>query len=158
MPMIKLQSSDGDLFDIDVEVAKCSGTIKMMLEHCGIDGECDEGAVVPLPNVNSPTLKRIVEWFNYHKGDALAMDANLDDKDQGSIVYNISPWDANFLTVELSTLYELTLAANYLDIKGLLNITCLTIAEKIKGKSAAEIKTTFNIKNDFVPAEGAEEE
>jgi len=32
MPMIKLQSSDGEIFDVDVEIAKASNTIKAMIE------------------------------------------------------------------------------------------------------------------------------
>ena len=32
MPMIKLQSSDGEVFDVDVEIAKASNTIKTMIE------------------------------------------------------------------------------------------------------------------------------
>jgi S-phase kinase-associated protein 1 len=45
------------------------------------------------------------------------------------------------------------LAANYLDIKPLLNLGCKTVANLIKGKSVEEIRTTFNIKNDFTPEE-----
>lgn len=32
MPVIKLQSSDGEVFEVDVEIAKASNTIKTMIE------------------------------------------------------------------------------------------------------------------------------
>ena len=39
MPSIKLQSSDGEVFPVDVEIAKQSVTIKTMLEDLGMDEE-----------------------------------------------------------------------------------------------------------------------
>jgi len=47
------------------------------------------------------------------------------------------------------------MAANYLDIKSLLDLGCAKIATLIKGKSPEEIRKTFNIINDFTPEEEA---
>jgi len=40
-----------------------------------------------------------------------------------------------------------------LDIKSMLDLTCKTVAKMITGKTPEEIRATFNIKNDFTPAE-----
>ncbi|KAM0039044.1 putative SKP1/BTB/POZ domain superfamily, SKP1 component, dimerization [Helianthus debilis subsp. tardiflorus] len=45
------------------------------------------------------------------------------------------------------------MAANYLNIKSLLDLTCKTVADMVKGKSTKEIRKMFNIKNDFTPEE-----
>ena len=66
---------------------------------------------------------------------------------------DIAEWDAEFCKVDQGTLFELILAANYLDIKVLLDLTCKTVANMIKGKTPEEIRKTFNIKNDFTPEE-----
>ena len=52
--------------------------------------------------------------------------------------------------------FELILAANYLDIKALLDLTCAKVASTIKGKSPEEIRTQFNISSDFTPEEEAQ--
>jgi len=63
----------------------------------------------------------------------------------------VGEWDANFVDLPQETLFELILAANYMDIKPLLDLACAKVASMIKGKKPEEIRKTFNIANDFTP-------
>lgn len=112
-------------------------------------GDDDEEAI-PLPNVNATILKKVIQWCTHHKDDSPPPE---DDENREKVTDDISTWDMEFLKVDQGTLFELILAANYLDIKGLLDISCKTVANMVKGKSPEEIRKTFNIKNDFTPAE-----
>ena len=47
--------------------------------------------------------------------------------------------------MDLSTLFDLILSANFLNIASLLDITCAAVAEQIKGKSPEQIRETFGI-------------
>ncbi|KAH2641999.1 hypothetical protein KXW54_002147 [Aspergillus fumigatus] len=87
-------------------------------------GESDEA--IPIPNVNEVVLKKTTD---------------------------IDEWDQKFMQVDQEMLFEIILAANYLDIKALLDVGCKTVANMIKGKSPEEIRKTFNIQNDFTPEE-----
>lgn len=148
MPSIKLQSCDNEIFVVDYEVAKCSATIKTMVEDLGLEDGDEE--IVPLPNVNSAILRKVIQWATYHKDDPPMPE---DEENKEKRTDDISSWDSDFLKVDQGTLFELILAANYLDIKGLLDVTCKTVANMIKGKTPEEIRKTFNIKNDFSPNE-----
>jgi S-phase kinase-associated protein 1 len=68
----------------------------------------------------------------------------------------VQQWYADYVNVEQGLLFELILAANYMDIKPLLDLTCATVASMIKGKTPEEIRTTFNIVNDLSPEEEAQ--
>lgn len=92
-----------------------------------------------------------MQWAEYHKADPLVNRDNDDDTSKRTD--DICQWDSEFLKVDQGTLFELILAANYLDMKGLLDVCCKTVANMIKGKSPEEIRRTFNIRNDFTPEE-----
>ncbi|KAI8548521.1 hypothetical protein RHMOL_Rhmol07G0279300 [Rhododendron molle] len=69
-----------------------------------------------------------------------------------SMLY-FSGWFTQFANVGKSVLFDMILAANYLDIKSLLDLTCQTVADMIKGKTPEEVRKIFNIVNDFTPEE-----
>ncbi|CAA7030722.1 unnamed protein product [Microthlaspi erraticum] len=137
---IVLKSSDGESFEVDEAVALESQTIAHMVE----DDCVDNG--VPLPNVTSKILSKVIEYCKKH----------VEAADAGTSEEDLKAWDADFLKIEQAILFELILAANYLNIKNLLDLTCQAVADMIKGKTPEEIRTTFNIMNDFAPEEEAE--
>ncbi|KAG0238571.1 hypothetical protein BGW42_004333 [Actinomortierella wolfii] len=144
MPQVLLTSSEGTEFLIDRDIAEKSQVLKFMFDDVG-----DSGHAVPLPNVSGPILAKVIEYCTHHRHDAPVQNG----EDSAS---DISEWDLEFCKVDQGTLYELILAANYLDIKPLLDLTCKTVANMIKAKSPEEIRKTFNITNDFTPEEEAQ--
>lgn len=142
---VTLMSSDGQVFTLSVIVAKQSETVKNLIEDAGIEN------AIPLPNIKGDVLKRVVEYCVWHhEHPQLKTEEKKDEKRTDDIV----GWDMEFCKLmKQEELFELILAANYLDIKELLDLTCKTVANMIKGKTPDEIRKTFNIKNDFTPEE-----
>uniref|UniRef100_A0A668UHN0 S-phase kinase-associated protein 1 n=1 Tax=Oreochromis aureus TaxID=47969 RepID=A0A668UHN0_OREAU len=148
MPTIKLQSSDGEIFEVDVEIAKQSVTIKTMLEDLGMDDEGDDDPV-PLPNVNAAILKKVIQWCTHHKDDPPPPE---DDENKEKRTDDIPVWDQEFLKLSLCTLSpppSLLLQLIHISVFS-------TVANMIKGKTPEEIRKTFNIKNDFTEEEEAQ--
>ncbi|KAL2512485.1 SKP1-like protein 1A [Abeliophyllum distichum] len=149
--MIVLKSSDGETFEVEEAVALESQTIKHMIED-----NCADTSI-PLPNVTSKILAKVIEYCKRHVEAAAAKSADgvvvTSDKATDE---DLKTFDADFVKVDQGTLFDLILAANYLNIKSLLDLTCQTVADMIKGKTPEEIRKTFNIKNDFTPEEEEE--
>ncbi|GAB2263576.1 hypothetical protein Droror1_Dr00025710 [Drosera rotundifolia] len=60
------------------------------------------------------------------------------------------------VALELAMVHVLgssTEAANYMDIKGLLDLFCQSAADMIIDKTVEEVQKTFNIENDFTEEE-----
>lgn len=100
MPNIKLESSDGRVFTVDLEVARRSIMIKTMLDLTFKDTEKDEP--IPLHKVHGVILEKVLEYANYHKDDN-------DDQDEFECfedvhkwkLKDICEWDQKFLQVTL---------------------------------------------------------
>ncbi|MCJ1361494.1 hypothetical protein MMC16_000594 [Acarospora aff. strigata] len=146
--MIVLQSSDNEEIPVEREVAERSILIKNMMEDVG---DAATAEAIPIPNVNATVLKKVIEWCQHHRADPPA--STDDDSDSRKKTTDIEEWDQKFMQVDQEMLFEIILAANYLDIKALLDVGCKTVANMIKGKSPEEIRKTFNIQNDFTPEE-----
>ena len=77
----------------------------------------------------------------------------VDDADRCSTCEDIGDWDRAYMQVEDAMIFEIIMAANYMDIQPLLNLGCKTVANMTRGKSPEEIRKTFNIENDFTAEE-----
>ncbi|CAG5074119.1 Similar to Skp1: S-phase kinase-associated protein 1 (Rattus norvegicus) [Cotesia congregata] len=150
MAIIKLKSNDGVVFKVDVEILKCSTTIKTMLESLGED-ETDEEVPIPLPIINSVILDKIIQWAIHYKND-LPFEENNEDA-YSVKTDDMCAWNAEFFKMEQGMLLDLIEAANYLDIKPLMETICKTIAHKMKGKTTEQLRTQFGAVNDFTPEE-----
>lgn len=145
MSEITLQSNNEQTFKVKRDVISKSVTIENMLEDIE-----DSETAVPLPNVTGAILKLVLQYLEHEHAHPTVVP---EDKKDEKRTDDISEWDQKFLEVDQVTLFNLILAANYLDIKSLLNVTCKTVANMIKGKTPEEIRKTFNIVGDFTPEE-----
>ena len=71
--------------------------------------------------MSSNVLKKVIEWCEHHKKDPEPPANTSDDLDDSrKKTTEISDWDQKFIQVDQEMLFEIILAANYLDIKPLL--------------------------------------
>jgi hypothetical protein len=113
-----------------------SELVKSMMDE-DHDDDDDDGAgsspEIPLPNVKSEVLKKVIEFCEHHLGDPMTeIEKPLKSQNMADVVQK---WYADFVDLEQVLLFELILAANYMDIKPLLDLTCATVASMIKGKT-----------------------
>ena len=142
---ITLVSSDGEKVEISSKAVQRSVLVKGIIEDYPDDAE------VPLNNVKSDILKKIIEYLvHYESTEPKEIDRPLPSQNFKECV---DEWDNNYIDVELDMIFEIILGANYMDIKPLLELASAKVASIIKGKTTDEIRKTFNITNDFTPEE-----
>lgn len=78
------------------------------------DGE-DTISEIPLPNVKSQVLAKVIEFCEHHLNEPMTeIEKPLKSQVMADVVQK---WYADFVDLEQVLLFELILAANYLDIK-----------------------------------------
>ncbi|ODV77517.1 E3 ubiquitin ligase SCF complex, Skp subunit [Suhomyces tanzawaensis NRRL Y-17324] len=149
-PKVIIISSEDERFPVDPKVAEKSVLIKNMINDLNPDG-LTEDFEIPTPNVRANVLSKVLEWCEHHKNTTFHEEEDDDTKKTTPV----EEWDKNFLKVDQEMLYDIIMAANYLNITPLMISGCKVVAEMIKSKSPEELRKTFNIVNDFTPEEEA---
>lgn len=133
---LKLIAGDNLVVEVSRKAALKSNVVKVALDS---DAEAKE---VPIPGVNGDILKLIAQYMEHYK-DSEPEEPDKPLKSARLSEFCKSEYDAKFFE-ELSKnnrqLYDVVLAANYMDMKALLHTACATVACKIKGQPLEKIK------------------
>jgi S-phase kinase-associated protein 1 len=148
MSTVKITTSEDQPFEVLKTRANQSVTIKNMLEDMEGIGQ---DTPIPLPNVTGPIFQKVLEYLAEAEKHVKPV---TEEKKETAANSTLEEWEVTFFKdMSQLELFQLILAGNYLDIKALLDASCKTVANSIKGKTPEEIRKTFNIKNDFTPEE-----
>mmetsp|Transcript_931 Transcript_931/g.1205 ORF Transcript_931/g.1205 Transcript_931/m.1205 type:complete len:188 (+) Transcript_931:57-620(+) len=143
--ILKSQDKGCKGYPVQKKTAIMSTLVKTVVEG---DKESTE---IPLPNVKGSILRKVIAYMQYHTDTApKEIEKPLKSANMSDVT---TEWDAHFVDVPQDVLFELILAANYMDIKPLLELTCAKVASMIKGKTPEQIRKLFHIQNDFTPEE-----
>ena len=107
--MAHVLTSDGVIFNLEPKLVRSCKTIRDCTE------DCSDGGTLPIPNVNSVVLKKIIHYNT--TGELDSMDNLLD----------------------------LLCACDYLQYDELLDHGAKVVAESLRGKTPDEIRAYFNL-------------
>ena len=107
-----------------------------------------EDSEIPIPDIRGDILKIVIEYLeHYATTEPKEIIKPLPSNNLSDVT---DEWDVAFLNkIDLDATFDLINAANYMDIKSLLDLSCAKIASIMKGKSAEEIRNMFSIECDL---------
>jgi len=76
----------------------------------------------PIDQVYALLTTQILEYCEHHKGDPLLTTDSESQDETRRRCTKVNEWDQIFISVDQEMLFEIILAANYLDIKPLLSV------------------------------------
>ncbi|KAI3836538.1 hypothetical protein MKX03_031404 [Papaver bracteatum] len=126
-------------------IVMISETIKHFIE----DG-CDGNEVsIPLPNVTSDVLEKVIEFLKKHD--------EINEEEFDKVVAKLMEFDQEFIAGLESDqiLFDLIFAANYLSIRNLMECTCQVVANKLREMTPEQVRDYLRIENDYSPEQEA---
>ncbi|KAH7687468.1 S-phase kinase-associated protein 1 [Dioscorea alata] len=141
--MVTLRSKDNKEFRVKQSTAAQSKLLKDLIDQ----GCCTDQQAIPIFEVSSNVLQSLIEYCKKHAELSPSHNAEL-----------LKDWDSNFMKTmaekeDIEFIGYLLIAANYLEVDGLLNLITTTVADMIRGKTPEEIRTILRIENDLTPEE-----
>ena len=140
--IIKLKSK---VDNYEIELTKKAAMRSELLK--GLINDYPDETIFNIDQVNKEALDKIKEYLqHYQDTEPKEIQRPLPSSDFKECV---DEWDNKFICNEdnIEVLENLILAANYMDIKPLLNLLSAKIALKIKGINTSTIRKVFEISN-----------
>ncbi|KAL5104409.1 S-phase kinase-associated protein 1 [Taenia crassiceps] len=103
---IKVVTSDGVVFEVDLKVIRQSEVVRQSLDRCE-NGAVGTKEPILLERVNSSTFRKVLHWCTYHRDD--------DDEESKSYrMYDAASWEREFFRTDKPSVSDLLTAATYL--------------------------------------------
>jgi S-phase kinase-associated protein 1 len=154
---IELVSEDRVKFLVPLPVIARSALLTQFIQDMGYNIK-DVGGIgpIPIPNIMSDILKLCLDFLEHHMNDK---DMSEEEKEKWKSSL-LTGWDARFADmktpdgkVDIEKIFKLILAANFLDIKLLLDTMCKAVAHLLRGKTDEETRLMFGINEPFTKEE-----
>ena len=136
---IKVKSSDGKVIELSTKAASKSKLLSGVIQDYPEDSE------FPLNKINGATLEKVKEYLvHYQDSEPKQIEKPLpkDFKDC------VDEWDYKFIGDDNDQILALIFAANFMDIKPLLELAAAKVATLIRGTTTESIRKDFEI-NDI---------
>ena len=147
--ILKLKSSDEKIFEIDEICLKRSNFFMSLKDILNLNEEID------IKNVDSKTLYKIIDYLkHYQNEEPKFIPKPLPGPDLKPI---LGEWDYNYIIpISLEESIDLVNAADYLGIRGLVNLTSARLASEMINCPIEEARAKFGIVPDMTEEEMAE--
>lgn len=138
---VRLKANESEReFEISYKAAKLSEFVRTIQEATP-----DGSTAIDLARVDEPTLEKVVEFLLHHMDEPMnEIPTPLGGNSLAEIVEQ--EWYRDFISgLERPMVFDLLTAANYMGIKPLLDLACLSVTFELSGKNADEIRDILNL-------------